>query len=72
MARPLREELFLQLPKTSFLNEVMKPSSFGRSESTHQFHMHFLKKPMVIKPEGGGGKALMARPFREEFFLQLP
>ena len=27
---------------------------------------------MTIKPEGGWGKALMARPLREEFFWRLP
>ena len=27
---------------------------------------------MAIKPEGGGGKALMARPLRQELFLWLP
>ena len=26
------------------------------------------KSSMAIKPEGVGGKALMARPLREEFF----
>ena len=27
---------------------------------------------MTIKPEGGGGKALVAQPLREELFLRLP
>ena len=27
------------------------------------------KSSMAIKPEGGGGKALMARPLREELFF---
>ena len=44
------------------------------SKSVSGYFMTKKKIPMAIKPEGkgGGGKALMARPLREELFLWLP
>ena len=30
------------------------------------------KNPTAIEPEGGGGKALMARPLRKNFFCGFP
>ena len=47
---------------------LLKKTDFFREAAKKSF-----KSSMTIKPEGGeGGKALMARPLRENFFLRFP